>query len=670
MAADNQDLTLTIKANTAGAQQGIDGLGSSFSRLTGAFVAGGLITSALQKTMGFLEGTVTDSIKAWNESERMVAQLNAVLKSTQHAAGLSAQSLIDLSQSLQKTTTFSDEAVLSVENLLLTFTNITGPTFEKATSTVLDMATALGEDTSSAAIQLGKALQDPILGITALRRVGVNFTSSQQEMIAGLVKTGKTMEAQTIILKELDKEFGGSATAAAKTFEGQMKQVANKVDDIQETIGHGLTGALDAVFIAFNQTTDAMNSNVDMGKIVFDIFSSITEFAANTATGIHSVAAAVVDLGSYVAEGINLIIAPMEAGKTMQFWSDFRTATNDGAKATADFAMNLHDQNTKMSSDWGKMTEDAKTYSTKGPSAYEQTATAAADAAAKIKDANKAIADTNTKLNDLIETRDKEVFDSRKSLAEEYVAEQKRIADLRKELTTATGFEQIQNLNIEITANQKAFDSKKQIEKDYVAEVAEARRRASETEFERTIEDINNKAVADKKAFEKKRDRIFEEMALDSQKLLALAGNEKSLTKTTATESAKRVATATAEADAIIAQAARAKAAQVSAYAGFGTGGLVPATTTYSIGGVSTPAIAKHEAGGFVNAPRGTEVPIIAHGGEEVIPAELVGSNRGNNVTVVIQNPSVRNDSDLDNMRRMIEDIMRPLLLNAKVIHI
>lgn len=87
--------------------------------------------------------------------------------------------------------------------------------------------------------------------------------------------------------------------------------------------------------------------------------------------------------------------------------------------------------------------------------------------------------------------------------------------------------------------------------------------------------------------------------------------------------------------------------------------------------GSAVSSIAKHEAGGFVDAPRGTAVPIIAHGGEEIIPAEQVASRgRGNNVTIIIQNPTVRSQGDINEMRKQIEMMMRPLLTNAKIAHV
>jgi hypothetical protein len=121
-----------------------------------------------------------------------------------------------------------DEAVASGENLLLTFTNIRNEVgkgndiFDQSTQIMADMSTALGQDMKTSAIQLGKALNNPTKGVSALQRVGVSFTESQKDQIKALQASGKTMEAQKIILKELQGEFGGSAEAAGKTLPGQL----------------------------------------------------------------------------------------------------------------------------------------------------------------------------------------------------------------------------------------------------------------------------------------------------------------------------------------------------------------------------------------------------------------------------------------------------------------
>src|SRR3990167_2754340 len=217
------------------------------------------------------------SVKAAAESQAALSQLNAVIKSTGGVAGVTSKAAIDLSKSLQKVTTFSDESVLEAENLLLTFTKIGKKIFPQATKTVLDMSIALGQDTKSSAIQLGKALQDPILGITALRRVGVNFNDKQKEVITNLVETGHSLDAQKLILKELQTEFGGSAEAASTTFGGALKQLNNALNDLQETFGRVIINAITPFvksFAAWATSKDGENAinNLILG---FQIFAGI-----------------------------------------------------------------------------------------------------------------------------------------------------------------------------------------------------------------------------------------------------------------------------------------------------------------------------------------------------------------------------------------------------------
>jgi phage-related minor tail protein len=140
--------------------------------------------------------------------------------------------------------------------MLLTFTNIGKDVFPDTIATVLDMSTALGQDLKSSSIQLGKALNDPILGVSALRKVGVNFTESQKDQIKVLVESGKTMEAQKLILKELATEFGGSATAQAQTFAGKITQLKEKMGDLQEGIGMALVPVIEKLLTKISPVVD------------------------------------------------------------------------------------------------------------------------------------------------------------------------------------------------------------------------------------------------------------------------------------------------------------------------------------------------------------------------------------------------------------------------------
>jgi hypothetical protein len=187
-----------------------------------------------------LGGFLASSVKEAMESQKVIAQLDAVLKSTGGTAGLTSKQIQDMASAFQKQTVFGDEAILSAQNLLLTFTQIKGPQFEGATQAVLDMATAMGTDLNTAAIQVGKALNDPIQGVTALRRVGVQLTDQQEAQIKTLMELGDVTGAQKVILGELTTQFGGSAAAAADTFGGRMQQLKNQIGEFQERVGMAL----------------------------------------------------------------------------------------------------------------------------------------------------------------------------------------------------------------------------------------------------------------------------------------------------------------------------------------------------------------------------------------------------------------------------------------------
>lgn len=198
--------------------------------------------------VGVAVGTfLKSSVDEAKDAEKVNADLEQTLKSTKGAAGMTMDSLNDLTQAMVSNTTFTDDEVKSGEGMLLTFTNIGKTVFPQATAALLDMSQKMGTDTKTQAVQLGKALNDPLKGVTALTKVGVTFTDQQKKQIEAMEKAGNTAGAQKVILAELNKEFGGQATAAAKGFNGQQKQTANILKEVKETIGTALIPALAAL---------------------------------------------------------------------------------------------------------------------------------------------------------------------------------------------------------------------------------------------------------------------------------------------------------------------------------------------------------------------------------------------------------------------------------------
>lgn len=111
------------------------------------------------------------------------------------------------------------ESIKDVQSKLLTFkeiaqeANVTGGLFDRSTQAALDLqAAGFGEATQNA-VQLGKALNDPVKGITALARSGVTFTEQEKAKIKTLVESGKMYEAQELLLKAIETQVGGTAEA-------------------------------------------------------------------------------------------------------------------------------------------------------------------------------------------------------------------------------------------------------------------------------------------------------------------------------------------------------------------------------------------------------------------------------------------------------------------------
>jgi len=177
------------------------------------------------------------AVNEFAEAEKVANRTNNIIQATGGIAGVTAKEVSELAASLQKTTTFSDEAVQSAENILLTFTNIGKNVFPQATKSTLDLATRLGVDASSAAETLGKALQDPEQGLSRLTRAGIVFTDAQKAQIKAFQDNNDIASAQKVIMDQLAGTIGGLATGEVNSLSGSMAQARNAISDAAEIIG-------------------------------------------------------------------------------------------------------------------------------------------------------------------------------------------------------------------------------------------------------------------------------------------------------------------------------------------------------------------------------------------------------------------------------------------------
>ena len=186
------------------------------------------------------------SVKAFSDAEESSAQVEASFKSTGAAAWGNADAIMGLADELERKHGVDGDAIKSGQSLLLTFTNVKNAAgegndiFDQTTQVMADMSVKMGTDAKSSAMLLGKALNDPIKGMGALTKAGVQFTAEQKTQITGMVKAGDVMGAQKLILAELTKQFGGSAAAFGETAAGGVAKAKFAFENVQEEIGERL----------------------------------------------------------------------------------------------------------------------------------------------------------------------------------------------------------------------------------------------------------------------------------------------------------------------------------------------------------------------------------------------------------------------------------------------
>lgn len=245
-------IRIAILSNASQANREINGFTNNAEKKMGRVgkagkMVGGLFAGAA--AAGMVKFGV-DSVKSLGRIERINAQTTSTIKATGGAAGVSAGHVENLTGKLEGLTATEAESVQEGANMLLTFKGIRNEAgkgndvFDQSVATLTDMSRAMGSEPKKAAIQLGKALNDPIKGVSALSKVGVTFNDEQKKMIEGFVKSGDTASAQKVILKELSSEFGGAGEAFAKTTEGKIALAEHSLGTLGETI---MAGTLPAI---------------------------------------------------------------------------------------------------------------------------------------------------------------------------------------------------------------------------------------------------------------------------------------------------------------------------------------------------------------------------------------------------------------------------------------
>lgn len=290
-----------------------------------------------------------DTVESLKRIEVIGAQTVAVIKSTGGAAGVTAEQVRALADRLEGLTATEAEAIQEGANLLLTFRNIRNGAganervFDRATELMVDMARAMGTDAAGSAIQLGKALNDPIAGVTALTRMGVQFTREQRDLIKSLVESNDMFGAQRVILDELESQFGGSGAAYASTLAGQVDTLNHNMGALAEEMMLELMPALQEVMDWMNGEGLTIlrgfadwfvEDGVPVLRDFIDTLAKMGEngtLVPNIVAGIGAITAAQIGLNAAMAANpVGLIISALIALGSWFYWlaNNFDQAQN------------------------------------------------------------------------------------------------------------------------------------------------------------------------------------------------------------------------------------------------------------------------------------------------------------------------------------------------------
>lgn len=295
-----------ISAQTSQFEKGIKNAQSSVNSLSSSISN---ITSLVKKAFAFTGiavGTkaIVDFGKSCVQSANQAVKTFNILDNTVKATGADAWTSIGelekASISLSDSTNYSVTEIQQMQSVLLGFTNITGEAFDGASEAVLDMATVMGMDLTSAVQTIGKALDDPVSGLDSLRRQGFKFTDEQKAELGQLVKNGKQYEAQKIILDTLATSYGGAAKAGQDSFAKQRHAVEN----LQDAIG----GKLIPVMQVFAENNSKMiNSLTDVfSKMDFTpVVNVVTNLSKIFAETFNTISGYLRNVGEYVSDFIS-----------------------------------------------------------------------------------------------------------------------------------------------------------------------------------------------------------------------------------------------------------------------------------------------------------------------------------------------------------------------------
>jgi hypothetical protein len=251
-----------------------------------------------------------------------------------------AERLNNLADKIELQTGVDGNAIQLTQAKLLTFKELAntadelGGNFDRATQAAVDMAAAGFGAAEQNAVQLGKALNDPVNGLAALRRSGITFTEDEKAKIKTLAESNRMHEAQALVLAAIEKQVGGTAAATADA----SVQIKAALNQGFEEVGKPLASALASITPQFLEFVEMAKPKLaEAGQFLVAIFRSgealnlvwsslKLAFAQSVNFLWATLRATIAATGQYIVEYFKTAVTYFQILTTPEFWSGMGNA--------------------------------------------------------------------------------------------------------------------------------------------------------------------------------------------------------------------------------------------------------------------------------------------------------------------------------------------------------
>jgi hypothetical protein len=338
--SETTGLKNSMAGMSSGASKGFASMGSAMKSVAKGTAVVAAAVVAAGAAIGALTYKLILSGEAANSADARVRNIAKSMGLFGDQSDAVAERLNNLADKIELQTGVDGNAIQLTQAKLLTFKELAntadelGGNFDRATQAAVDMAAAGFGTAEQNAVQLGKALDDPISGLAALRRSGITFTEEEKAKIKTLAESNRMHEAQAIVLAAIEKQVGGTATATAEA----SVQIKAALSQGFAEVGKPLAEAVASITPQFLEFVEMAKPKLaEAGQFLVAIFRSgealnlvwsalKLAFAQSVNFLWATLRATIAATGQYIVEYFKTAVTYFQILTTPEFWSGMGNA--------------------------------------------------------------------------------------------------------------------------------------------------------------------------------------------------------------------------------------------------------------------------------------------------------------------------------------------------------